>query len=38
MFGIFVKFTFGTAETNESEFNFVAAGDFLAVARMRIEQ
>ena len=28
MFGIFVKYTFGTAETNESEFNFVAAGDF----------
>lgn len=27
-FGIFVKYTFGTAETNESDFNFVAAGDF----------
>jgi Calcineurin-like phosphoesterase len=27
-FGIFEKYTFGTAETNESDFNFVAAGDF----------
>ncbi|HXV89553.1 MAG TPA: hypothetical protein VD710_10760 [Nitrososphaeraceae archaeon] len=27
-FGVFVKYTFGTAETNQPEFNFVAAGDF----------
>jgi hypothetical protein len=27
-FGIFLKYTYGTAETNESDFNFVAAGDF----------